>query len=506
MMDDRTQQLDLTAPIPTGNTKAAAAAAGATSSDLWMVPYDQLHYDPRDNVRPVDPEWVTHLTGLMIENGYDKAAPLHCYVRKVDGKDHFYVYKGQHRYLAAGNAINAGKELGKIPTVVRAADSVSRPEMVIDGYLSNQSKGSSPLELAAAVAELRDIHGMTLAAICKRLHITDQTVRDVGVLERAPAEVHRMVREGTVTGTLAIEEVRAHGGDKALERLQKGAVKAAAAGKTRVTKKHLDADAAPSKVTDTPVEAQAPAQTSSHPTAPIKISEKQSKQLLQALQAVLHDKNFGQLARPTIEAVHTALLPLTDLLDTPPTGKVWPVTEPDENGCCEPVETLRGPDRTGSIKGSLAHIRVAQPAPGAWIYAIEYNTGTRCVSEPLKVSPQTRAVWTRVQAIRSGAARLVDTIKSPVHGQTKSEQAAFKRILAWANEIIDMPDPDMTHEFSAATAKGKRPDLTDVLTAIEHKQRIVSNRALLDSAFPTQKVKPGLHPASAWPFPTGAAN
>lgn len=57
-MDDRTQQLDLTAPIPTGNIKAAAAAAGATSADLWMVPYDQLHYDPSDNIRPVDPEWV----------------------------------------------------------------------------------------------------------------------------------------------------------------------------------------------------------------------------------------------------------------------------------------------------------------------------------------------------------------------------------------------------------------------------------------------------------------
>ncbi|HDR9759463.1 TPA: hypothetical protein ACK3Q6_003137 [Burkholderia cepacia] len=120
--------------------------------------------------------------------------------------------------------------------------------------------------------------------------------------------------------------------------------------------------------------------------------------------------------------------------------------------------------------------------------------------------PQTRAVWTRVQAIRSGAARLIETIKSPVHGRTKAEQASFKRILEWAHEIIDMPDPDMTAEFSAATAKGERPDLSDVLTAIGHKQRIASNRALLDAAFPTYKAKLALGPASAWPFPTGAAN
>ncbi|OED14681.1 pyridoxal phosphate biosynthetic protein PdxJ [Burkholderia sp. A2] len=534
-MDDRTQQLDLTAPIPTGNIKAAAAAAGATSADLWMVPYDQLHYDPSDNIRPVDPEWVKHLTALMMENGYDKGSPLHCYARKVAGKDLLFVYKGQHRYLAAGKAIEAGKDIGKIPVVVRDAKTVNRAEMVIDGYLSNNGKQSSPLDLAAAVAELRDIHGMTLAAICKRLNVTDQTIRDVGLLERAPAELHQLIRNGQCTGTLAIEQIRLHGGDKALERIVVGISKAAEAGKTKVTKKYLEAaplldtrpdpepsaehaapasadtdtDTAPlagSTTAECTIATQAPMQAASRQSAPTKISEKQSKQLLQALQAVLHDKNFGRLAKPTIEAVHTALMPLADLLGRPSTTKVWPLSEPDANGCCEPVDTVCGPERTGRIKGPLAYIRVAQPAPGAWIYAIEYNTGTSFASDPLKVSPQTRAVWTRVQAIRSGAARLIETIKSPAHGRTKAEQASFKRILEWAHEIIDMPDPDMTAEFSAATAKGERPDLSDVLTAIGHKQRIASNKALLDTAFPARKAKPGLDPASAWPFPTGAAN
>ncbi|WP_107314298.1 ParB/RepB/Spo0J family partition protein [Burkholderia metallica] len=505
-MDDRTQQLDLTAPIPTGNTKAAAAAAGATSADLWMVPYSQLHYDPADNIRPVDPEWVTHLTALIVHNGYDKGSPLHCYARKVGGKDLLYVYKGQHRYLAAGKAIEAGKDIGKIPVVVRDAKTVNRAEMVIDGYLSNDSKRSSPLDLATAVAELRDIHGMTLSAICKRLNVTDQTVRDVGLLERAPVELHQMVRDGMVAGTLAIEQIREHGADKALDRLQKGAAKAAASGKSRITKKHLDEELAQSPAADDPMEPQAPVQTPTRMTAPTKISEKQSKQLLQALQAVLHDDGFGKLAPATIDAVHTALMPLSDLLETKPAGKSWPVTEPDVNGACQPVETLHGPERAGRIKGPLAHIRIAQPSPGAWIYAIEYNTGTNFASDALNVSPQTRAVWTRVQAIRSGAARLVDTIKSPVHGRTKSERTAFKRILAWANEIIGMPDPDMTAEFSAATAKGQRPDLTDVLTAIEHKRRITSNRKLLESALPMRKAQPGLDPASARPFSTGAAN
>ena len=340
-MDDRTQQLDLTAPIPTGNIKAAAAAAGATSSDLWMVPYGQLHYDLSDNIRPVDNEWVTHLTALMIENGYDKGSPLHCYARKVDGKDLLYVYKGQHRYLAAGKAIEAGKDIGKIPVVVRDAKTVNRAEMVIDGYLSNNGKPSSPLDLAAAVAELRDIHGMTLAAICKRLNVSDQTIRDVGLLERAPAELHQLVRNGQCTGTLAIEQIRQHGGDKALERIVAGLSKAAEAGKSKVTKKYLEAPppldtnaepsashAAPDADTDTSAFAastaaeaatktKAPMQDAVRQSAPVKVSEEQSKQLLQALQVVLHDKNFGRLAKPTIEAVHIALLPLADQLGFP---------------------------------------------------------------------------------------------------------------------------------------------------------------------------------------------
>lgn len=315
-----TRPLDLVEPIVTGNTKAAAAAAGATSSDLWMVPYDQLHYDPRDNIRPVDPEWVTHLAALMLANGYDKSQPLHCYIRKVDGKDLIYIYKGQHRYLAAGNAIKAGRNLGKIPVVVRDAKTVNRADMVIDGYLSNESKRSSPLELASVIAELRDVHGFSVQSICNRLNITDQTIRDVGLLERAPAALHQMVRSGTVAGTLAIEQIREHGADKALDRLQNGATHASAAGKARVTKKHLDAPPvaqsaanarAPSAGSaSTPVREPAPAPAVVPMTASPSpnVAEKQAKQLLQALQAVLHDPVFGMLSPGTINAVHTALL------------------------------------------------------------------------------------------------------------------------------------------------------------------------------------------------------
>lgn len=432
-MDDRTQHLDLTAPIPTGNTKAAAAAAGATSADLWMTPYEALRYDPRDNVRPVDPQWVKELTALMMQNGYDKGSPLHCYARKVDGKDYFYVFKGQHRYLAAGAAIKAGKDLGRIPIVVLDSREAKRPKMVIDGYLSNVSKTSTPLDLATAIAELRDVHKMDVKAICGHLNISEQSIRDAALLEMAPAELHALVRAGSIAGTLAIEEIRAHGGDKALERIVSGLSKAKEAGKGKVTKKHLASNTKPSD-----------------PAAPkaTKITDACAKQLLQALQAVLHDPVFGKLSPGTIRAVHTALSPLTDLLDTPQKARIYPVTAPDQDGRCVATDTLRSPN-SKRTKKPIAEIYVAQPKADQWICAAMYNFGDSFASTPLKVGAGTTTYPTRMQAAQEGARWL----KKVLGHENIKRQKDLPIVLQWLDDILQSPDPDWTPDMAQEVAK-----------------------------------------------------
>lgn len=432
-MDDRAQHLDLTAPIPTGNTKAAAAAAGATSADLWMTPYEALRYDPRDNVRPVDPQWVKELTALMMQNGYDKGSPLHCYARKVDGKDYFYVFKGQHRYLAAGAAIKAGKDLGRIPIVVLDSREVKRPKMVIDGYLSNVSKTSTPLDLATAIAELRDVHKMDVKAICGHLNISEQSIRDAALLETAPAELHALVRAGSIAGTLAIEEIRAHGGDKALERIVSGLSKAKEAGKGKVTKKHLASNTKPSE-----------------PAAPkaTKITDACAKQLLQALQAVLHDPVFGKLSPETIRAVHTALSPLTDLLDTPQKARIYPVTAPDQDGRCVATDTLRSPN-SKRTKKPIAEIYVAQPKADQWICAAMYNFGDSFASTPLKVGAGTTTYPTRMQAAQEGARWL----KKVLGHENIKRQKDLPIVLQWLDDILQSPDPDWTPDMAQEVAK-----------------------------------------------------
>ncbi|MBR7986159.1 pyridoxal phosphate biosynthetic protein PdxJ [Burkholderia cenocepacia] len=432
-MDARTQQLDLTAPIQTGNTKAAAAAAGATSADLWMTPYEALRYDPRDNVRPVDPQWVKELTALMMQNGYDKGSPLHCYARKVDGKDYFYVFKGQHRYLAAGAAIKAGKDLGRIPIVVLDSREVKRPKMVIDGYLSNVSKTSTPLDLATSIAELRDVHKMDVKAICGHLNISEQSIRDAALLETAPAELHALIRAGSIAGTLAIEEIRAHGGDKALERIVSGLSKAKEAGKGKVTKKHLASNTKPSE-----------------PAAPkgTKITDACAKQLLQALQAVLHDPVFGKLSPGTIRAVHTALSPLTDLLDTPQKARIYPVTAPDQDGRCVATDTLRSPN-SKRTKKPIAEIYVAQPKADQWICAAMYNFGDSFASTPLKFGAGTTTYTTRMQAAQEGARWL----KKVLGHENIKRQKDLPIVQQWIDDILQSPDPDWTPDMAQEAAK-----------------------------------------------------
>ncbi|MBH9667894.1 pyridoxal phosphate biosynthetic protein PdxJ [Burkholderia contaminans] len=477
-MDDRTQQLDLTAPIPTGNIKAAAAAAGATKADLWMVPYDQLHYDPADNIRAVDTEWVSHLAALMRENGYDKGSPLHCYARKVDGKDLLYVYKGQHRYLAAGHVIATGKDLGKIPVVVRDAKNVNRAEMVIDGYLSNNGKPSSPLDLAAAVAELRDIHGMTLAAICKRLNVTDQTVRDVGLLERAPAELHQLVRAGQCTGTLAIEQIRLHGGDKALERIIVGISKAAEAGKTKVTKKYLEGTPqldelpdpassaqqptsaaatsakpiAESTAVEVTVEAQAPVKTATRQSAPAKVSDARTKQLLQALQSVLHDPAFDQLSPGTMHAVHAGLNGIAHLFlsGVGPTPTEYPIHAPNKHGVFDACETIKSPASKRTRKHPAA-IHLAHVEQGVWISSFTLEVGSGGMTGLPSLHSFTETFPTRGQAIRGAVSDMTRVMQSSSYA--KSKEAPI--VHTWLDKLYAMPDPDWTPELAAKYAAAK---------------------------------------------------
>ncbi|CAE6880420.1 ParB/RepB/Spo0J family partition protein [Paraburkholderia domus] len=420
----KTSPLVLDAMIVTGNTKAAVKAAGGGSSDLWTVPPSEIHYDVRDNVRPLDPDHVRHLAELIKANGYDRKQPLGCFVRKVGGEDRIFVYAGQHRYHAALLAIAEGAPIDRLPVVIDDAKSVNRTNLIYAGITTNDGEKLTPLQLAEKVIELQEL-GEPNATICKRLHITDQTIRDVVLLARAPAALHKLVRDKVVSSTLAIEEIRAHGGEKALERLQNAAAKVTAGGKAKVTKKAL-------------------AKPVAH-----KITDVQAKQLLQALQSVLHDPVFGNLSPGTIAGVHAALTPHADLLDAVSTKRTkHPIHTPNESGVFAKCETIRAPasKRTGL---SPAEIHLAQPDDGVWIYSTTLRVGHSYTSGLPSMRDFTSTYPTRMQAIRAAVS---DFTRALAQAHTTSTKEA-PVVRAWLDKLWTMPDPDWTEDMAKETTK-----------------------------------------------------
>ncbi|WP_345889950.1 transcriptional regulator [Paraburkholderia sp. Cy-641] len=459
----------LDAMLVTGNTKAAIAQAGGKSGDLWKVPPHQINYDPRDNARPLNPTRVRHLADLIKANGFDRKSPLGCYVRKVAGEDRVFVYSGQHRYHAALMAMDEGAEIDFLPCVIDEAKSVNRANLIFDGINANDTEQLTPLDLAQNVVELQQLD-VDNATICKRLNITEQTIRDVLLLANAPAPLHKLVRDKVVASTLAIEEIRAHGPEKALERLQNAAQQAEAAGKTKVTRKALPKPASQ------------------------KITDVQAKQLLQALQAVLHDAGFGKLATRTIEGVHTALMPLTDLLDRPPKRATiaadiagpedvifvdelqdmepYPLHHTNENGVFERCERIAMPTPAKHRGLCPAEIMLAHPEEGSWIFANSFSLSK--VGEGSWPSLCRSVIYSsRFKALQAARDQLIERLSRADVRTDKMRPA----ILKWLDDvyIAEHAKLDRLARARKAPAAGQRKE----------------------SAIP-----PGLSPKAAWPFPS----
>ncbi|WP_213766772.1 transcriptional regulator [Caballeronia sp. dw_19] len=415
----KSKTLQLNQPIVTGNTKAAVKAAGGGSSDLWTVPPAALHFDPRDNVRPLDPARVRHIADLIKANSYDRKKPLGCIVKKINGEDRIYVYEGQHRYHGALLAISEGFEIDRLPIVIDEAKSVSRVNMIYAGVTNNDAEKLTPLQLAEQVIELQTL-GEFNATICRRLNITDQTMRDVLLLAHAPAAIHELVRAKVVSSTLAIDEIRTHGGDKAMFRLTEAAARTKASGKTKITKKVLPKAAAKN------------------------ITGEQAKQLLQALQAVLHDPLFGKLSPGTIAGVDTALSPLSDLLDDAPKKLKHPVHVANSIGVYDDCEKLHAPrsKRTGQVPASIF---IAQPEEGAWVFTFRMDIAPTYGFAHAYPSIEEVSIIhrTRVQAIRAAVSELTRLMNHS--DRAKAKEAPI--VNAWLDKLYTMPDPDWTDDM-----------------------------------------------------------
>lgn len=222
-----------------GNVKAAMTSVGASSADLWNVHPSRLRFIEGFNGRVQGPEYEAHveaITQSILDNGYYQDKPIAAYVAKEDDEQVIYVTDGHTRATAALRAIERGAPLETVPVVVKPKGTTLE-DLTFALVTSNNGKPFTPYETALIVKRLIDM-GVVEKVIAKRLNLTSTYVNSLLELVAAPKAIRDMVVAGQVSATEAIKELNKHG-KQAVPRLKEALKTAQAAGKSKVTGKHL---------------------------------------------------------------------------------------------------------------------------------------------------------------------------------------------------------------------------------------------------------------------------
>lgn len=220
-----------------GNVKEAMKQAGAGSRDLWQVPVGKLTVMDGFNVRTKNAnhrEHIENLKNLIRANGFRQDKPIACYI--AEGERHI-ITDGHCRFEAVTELIGEGVEIKELPVVV-SPRGTTEEDLIVGLVTSNSGRQLDPYEKGLVCKRLQGF-GWTEKQIAERLGFTAPYVVDLLNLVGADRRVREMVTSGRVSATTAIETIKKHG-TKAAEKLDAGIAVAKAAGKSRVSNKHME--------------------------------------------------------------------------------------------------------------------------------------------------------------------------------------------------------------------------------------------------------------------------
>ena len=211
-------------------------------SDVFRVRPADLHikegWNSREDDDPDNQKHIDQLARSIAAEGVKE--PLTGYME--DGK--LYIENGHCRHAAALKAISEYEADPEMLVPVRMSDKeATEADRVLSQIIRNSGKPLSPMELASVFKRLRSLD-LSDGEIARRTGFTRVYVGQLMALSEQPKTVTNLVRDGSVSATLAIEVMKKNDGDgKKTAAALKDAVKTAkAAGKTRATKKHVKDD------------------------------------------------------------------------------------------------------------------------------------------------------------------------------------------------------------------------------------------------------------------------
>lgn len=249
-------EADFTATITPGVLKDAMKAAGASSGDLWTLPFDQLRIIEGFNLRVHTPQYqakIEEYAELLANEGWLKHEPMKGLVQhdEASGRNLVYIFDGHTRLLALPLANEKRKARGLAPitdvTVIaisskkekNSKEPISMADLTVAMIRANMSNPHTAYELALACKRLADAR-VPNSDIAKQLSLSTEWVKSLLMLMAAPQELRERVAAEALTVTLAVQLVKEHGGAEAAEMVEDAAAEKEAQGKpVRLTRKNI---------------------------------------------------------------------------------------------------------------------------------------------------------------------------------------------------------------------------------------------------------------------------
>jgi ParB family transcriptional regulator, chromosome partitioning protein len=185
--------------------KAMAADGLVKKTDLFKASPQDMVEDPNFNLRDYnDPEVQAQIEmfAKMYEKG-EYVPPLIC--RVMDGK--VTPVEGHCRRRGALLAIARGADIPFLEFYPFRGNEMERLKLMLR---SGEGLKFKPLEVAMGYARMRN-QGHDNKTIADSMQKTPSHVEQMLLLADAEADVHKLVKEGLVAATAAIEAVRKHG-------------------------------------------------------------------------------------------------------------------------------------------------------------------------------------------------------------------------------------------------------------------------------------------------------
>lgn len=164
--------------------------------DMYKVPSSKLRVQEGLNIR-TDYGNITELVESIRENGVK--VPLRGFKDK-DG--YFVVVDGHRRYKACQILLEEGIEVN-VPFILEAKG-YSEEQRLIDMFIMNEGKSLTVLEKAEGVRRFI-AYGYSEKEIGKKLAYSEGYVRKLNSLNHAPKAFIKLIEQGTISGTLAID-------------------------------------------------------------------------------------------------------------------------------------------------------------------------------------------------------------------------------------------------------------------------------------------------------------